>query len=283
MAQKPKLRLRFVFNQRLKRDIASTEEAQNATLAILKNVAYDYRQGMLSKMNGDIRRRIAQDAERELTYLAAKYRRSVIGISGSYGRSIVRTDLDTVAGPSKAIAGREALLTGRVNLNWQARTKKYMQWKASKGYGTAWFKNEGVWLKEMQFKQGWVQYFGPVRVTIVPSNENITKANIRGPKVYGKLHLKVATIGIKAMSHLTPRMLPGLSSPRGDINQIGNHRALMNLLPDPIKWRLGREPYRPTLEPFLTFALTRAIPNAMYRRIEMGFRTRTINQSAFRA
>lgn len=281
MAQKPKLRLRFVFNQRRKQDIASTEEAKNVSLALMRNIAYNYRQGMLNTLNGDMRRRIIQDAERELTNIAFKYRRSVIGISGAYGRTIVQTDLDTVANPSRAIGGGSALLTGRVKLNWQARTKKYMDWKQKRGYGTAWFKNEGAWLRDVSFKEGWLSYFGPVRVVLTPSHEQITKANLVTSKTYGKLRLKVANIEIRAMSRITPSMLPALAGPRGDINQVGNHRALMRLLPQPIAWRLGREPYRPTLEPFLSFALTRAIPNALYRRIQVGFRTRTLNQTRY--
>jgi hypothetical protein len=88
--------------------------------------------------------------------------------------------------------------------------------------------------------------------------------------------IAIATIRVQAMTRITPGMLPALGGGGlGDFGSNARGSGLLAMLGERVAWRLGGNPqtvpFRPTIQPFLGYFLTRAMPNAVFKRIEQGF------------
>lgn len=277
MAKEAKIRLRFVFNQAAKGSEAiRTDTINNVAQAAAENIAFSYKQRYYLDTVRKIKTLIEKDAQREITNAAQRFKRAMIGMAGYRGG--IDTNITTVI--EKAAASRAAGIATEARLRtgpWQKRTKKYMAWKKKKGYGTNWFRNKGDVLGKGSVGTGgfWTDTWGPVQVTVQPTGRAKDPLKTFESKFNKRavVRVQVATISVKAFQKITPTMLPGLKD--GDLTRPSPVRAITKHLPEPERARLGgnpkkRVPYRPGLEPFLTFVLTRAIPNAFFRRIEQG-------------
>lgn len=277
------VRLRFRLGQG---NVKGRQRYTNTAAYIARRVAFTYAEGMYDDIRKTLQHNIANDARRELVNLASLYRRHIVGANANTSRP---------AGVLRSVIGQdvEPLTLSSVLPSWAPRNAQYLRRKFNAVGHNNWFDNRGwrsggsrgQWRPKetgLLFRESradtWETIFGPIRVVFQKSHQleaadaTTTFSIGSGPNV----KVQVGTIYVFAMSRLTPAMVPALR--KGDANamasQTGNP-ALMNVIKEwspALAYRLGRKSsqtrrYRPTLEPFLGFFLTRAIPAAVARRI----------------
>ena len=167
-------------------------------------------------------------------------------------------------------------------IKWDPRNPHYLNWKRSHGKNSNWWNMDGSLLNYLGRASTYTTAFGPVKVTIDREramrvgnrapNLKFTRAGVPGPIT---AEYKIARVRVQALGLITPRDLPSLrSNDPKDATPAGGGLGLAARLDDnEAKMKLLTPAYktkniRYTLEPFLSFYLTRAIPNAVWRRIE---------------
>jgi hypothetical protein len=169
--------------------------------------------------------------------------------------------------------------------DWKARSEPYMAWRAKRGEGkpAPWFRrNFPSVLDRLNSTATWTTAFGGISVTL----KRTTSIGPRDPLARGfgtrlkgltkgNARVGVATIRVEAMRRITTSMLPALGgAPLGSFGSNPQASGLLSLLGDDIANRLGGNPntvpFRPTIQPFLGFFLTRQLPNAVFKRIQQG-------------
>ena len=205
-------------------------------------------------------------------------------------------------------------------VHWAPRSQKYLKRKGKTrkhpgGRGhTRWFEYDRELWDFLENPTALVASFGPIEVRFIPELKVIdaggytrqaagTSAGGQFARKFSgysnptfaqksgapqsEVHVKTGRMVVRAFGNITADMLPALLS--GDVDDFeGNSQALMGLLPDNIKLRLdhkpdGKVPYRMTIEPFVSWFLTRAIPYAVNRRLKQEVSTRAARKAAVRA
>jgi hypothetical protein len=201
-----------------------------------------------------------------------------------------RGSLDILADP-----GYDTMAISAAVPSWAKRSKRYLDYKQAKLRHRDWWRSSGK-LSEAMTADNWVSAFGPIAVEFRRTRgADASAGKVRqfgaGPARVGARfegtnpgHVKISigTVRIHALTNITPGMLPGLRSgnPQTPIPTTGNDELMLMVqagMGDDIAYRLGRlssaesgGQYRPTLEPFLTFFLTRSVPAAVAKRLEIG-------------
>lgn len=266
MSEKPTFRIRFNLNQRT----GAAENSRNVhragqqfTSVIIREVGLEASERAYRKLTKTIRSELRQDIEQEIENIARFYTQIVIGRSGVRNRSHTITAQTTetqgaiVFGPWKPLSENTIKRKGHSNFFRDRR-------------GLAAQVNRGAF---------WTENFGPINIRI----DRIRSEGPLGVRPYasgfsGKdaVHFSVARIKVSALGKITSAMVPELATGRlgyGGYN--GRETGLMDLIGDQetrlklANWgRDKKGAYRPSLEPFLGFVLTRAIPQAVFRRIK---------------
>lgn len=234
------------------------------------------RANLTRNVEADVRKEIAQMAHMVNKFLVQPER-----ATGPKGRI-------TPANPTVSDTGRQLGRTNYFDLessnaNWPERQLKYMKWKNAKSYGSSWWKNTGALQKALSNENIYLNNFGPVVVTFSKvKNQQLETPNKTLPGRQGRTSesFTVGRLEVLTFGKVTPDMLPSLATGNvGDVTPKGGN-TLSNLLPNDVGKKLsgassgemGRaRQYRPVIEPFLSYYLTRAIPNAIYRRTERAF------------
>lgn len=239
---------------------------------IVPNLLVRYGDKSYPQIVARLKTEIERDARRELRHLARIYMRTIIG--AGYTRSG-----PAFGGLSTAMAGGPT--TSKIlNQPWPARSPEYIARKRRKGLTPNWFIAETQTLKAHMGKAAlWEEMFGPIRVSIIKKNEagvsdRAGAAAIKGAadNILGSnnpadaVRLGLLQIKVEALGRVTIPMLTRYSSQSGLIALVAQHDA-------GLAYRLGgRNPalYRPTLEPFLEFFLTKSLRYAVNQRIQNG-------------
>jgi hypothetical protein len=151
-------------------------------------------------------------------------------------------------------------------------------------------KNKYSGLKKNTNADVWMSMFGPIRATFTKSTAASGSANVPGSAALkqfvvapGHFKIAVGTLKVYALTKLTPEMIPALTS--GDPRTINpatrdGNPGLMTLVKGVDKDMYNRldgrssratgSIYRPTLEPFLAYYLTRSVPAAIKNRLSEG-------------
>lgn len=290
MSQKATPRLRFVLNHR-KKMTGQIQDWQRAkrdfALAVVQEVGLHETEAHYRDYVNHTRRTVAQDIQREIDHAAKLYAKHVIGRAGQRDRTLELTAKTTEEtgtarfGPWKPLAKSTTDRKGHSLFFLHGR-------RASRSF-TGPVKN----LRNQVGRGGvWTDTFGPVRVEITRTRADSIKA--ADLYKYGRrgdvgATFSFAHIKVFAMGRITSSMIPELSlsaSQRIGVqryemtrkkNTLGypdyNREAgLAAMLPGDAKFKVGgwtrsgKGAYRPSLEPFLAFALTRSIPAAVFRR-----------------
>jgi hypothetical protein len=274
--------------------VKARQRYANTARAILERVTLQYAEGMFDEMKKDIQYQLAKDVRLELEHIAGLFRRHIIGYSGR--RTAPTGTLSTVTkgsdAPTRLIsAGLPA---------WAPRNAQYLKTKRQATGHIRWFDNTG-WnaatndlrfarvanktgdgpdspglLKEKMTRDGWEQLFGPISVSFRRARKLAPTDGVGSIAAKGKnLKVQIGSIYVRALGKIEPHMLPGYTSGTIRASAAGNPR-LMDVIAKTdrrLAYRLGtmrNGVYRPTLEPFLGFFLTKSIPFAVQRRIEKG-------------
>lgn len=274
--------------------VKARQRYSNTARAILERVTLTYAEGAYDLMRKEMEMQLERDVRAELVHLASLYRRYIIGAGGR--RSSPSGSLDTVTKGSGAPS-----MTIKSGLPpWAPRNAQYVERKRSATGHMRWFDNSN-WstsafdaryarrvmksgdapddaglLKRSMTHDSWETWFGPVSVRFyrarkLQATDGVANINTKGKK----MQVQIGSLQVRAIGKVTPAMLPGYTSGRIMASASGNE-PLMELIAktDPrVAYRLGtmrNGVYRPTLEPFLGFFLTKSIPYAVTRRLEKG-------------
>jgi len=278
---------RFSFNQKTGKSNnkqIETDVARAANL-IITNVAITYSNRNYKKLTSRIRRSVALAVSKEINHAATQWAK-LIGRPGYY------------TGPVGMIDSKEEGATS-FNLgsygDWNKRSTRYLRDKKTQYRHTKWFYSTGLLRKSLGSGGAWASNFGPIQV-IVTRNGTLDRNADHDPKYLsssqrndrstlrsqhkiralgyqprdGKKKISIGTIRVRALTKITPGDLPSLAS--GITSFEGNVSGLIKN--KEVRARVaGSGPYRPTLEPFLSFVLTRAIPHAVRKKIADGMNT----------
>lgn len=280
------LRVRLVFSQKsgaTRAEGSRQRFGQDFAASLVRDLTFRAADEEYKAINKGIRESFAKDAKQELTHIAALYRRHIIGA----GKTKTRPSgmLGYVLPPANdSVAGRDSEVAIAASLPaWAPRSPKYLREKERHNWGAGWFSAQGNLQNNMK-AQNLLQTFGPIRVTVTKNFQEGAAKRVFNAGGGAMSKINVATVRVFALSNLTPEMLPGLrdQDPRAAISDKGNpgFYSLMKSHMGPAFASSvsgfsyaagpGGRRYRPTLEPFLQFYLTRSIPNALAYRIQTG-------------
>lgn len=286
--------IRFMFNQqqggKAVARVGGTRGVENFSRVLVQQVAFTFADHLWEKLKTEVQSRIERDIQIELNWTAHLFMQHVIGISG---RNLGPT------GEFSAKAPRAAAFTGRLDEEgirmqpWARRSRKYLDWRASKGEGdpAPWFRrHHPSILDSLRSASTWTSAFGGINVIFTrttsfgPSDSAAAQFNTRLKGTRGgNVRVGVGTVRVEAMKRLTTAMLPALGG--ASLDDVGSNpqsSGLLSKLGPDIANRLGgnpaRVPFRATIQPFLGFFLTRQLPNAVLKRVEQGMKGALIDQ-----
>lgn len=264
--------LRFVFNRQARTfDRAYSRRAARFTAT---QVAIAGSQELWAKIERDIKAKIERDLTREVAAIAQQYTRMVVGRAAGWTGLAGTIKSASGSGPG---AGAVQMV---VNQPWPARDYDYLRRKNHERGHTRWYDYGGRLGRAMAKPGTWIRAFGPISVSVL---RTVSGAPRKGLDLLDTgysdktITVDLATITVRAFGRITPAMLPALArGGSGAYPRDGRKTGLVGLLPPTIAYRVaGNErfvPYRHTIEPFLDFFLTRAIPNAVVRRLDDGLK-----------
>lgn len=299
------IRFRFVLNQGLaNKGGGQASSVSKAINGVVQNVAIRYADGTYEQVKQRVVNQLHKDIGTEMSWMIGLFKRSIIGIresargpNGSIGMA------NELSGYSKAIGIKRSHQASE-NIQWPERKKSYLDWKQSWFRQKKWFLGRGKTIgAQFGSKTQWEGAFGPMKVEIVRGKRNAietTSIGQRGTLTVGSLNrnrtvfpsgavrlgdadnmttrVQVCNIRVAAFTRITPRMLPSLASGSiADFAPDGRTTGLIRKMPKDVAYRLGGKRgakgvagYRHTTEPFLSFFLTQAVPNALFARMEKG-------------
>ncbi len=270
--------LRFAFGEG---NVKGRQRNDDTYRYVAREIGLSYADKKFVEMKQQLESSVARDVERELIWQASQYRRFITGATGSR---------DKPAGVLTSVHGdAEKLTLASVLPPWAPRNSKYLDRKFQEVGHKNWFDNRGwdshgkKWpkLSGLLFKESradnWEYMFGPIRVRFFKNNLAESPREVVGDH----LNIQIGTLRVYALGNITPDMLPGLAAKRVSMASNAGNDGLMGLVKKhspQMYYRLNRRSsvtrrYRPTLEPFLGFFLTRALPAAVARRIRLASRS----------
>ena len=267
MSTGPTLQIRFVINHPEHGTAYTQEKRKNNKFAqvVVHQVAISYAQTKLADLKAMISTQITDLVARELQHVAEMYKKFIVGREG---QRATRNTLTTLAGETDSEDNRKAdyaeALRGTLP-DWAPRKDRYLRRKLKAKGHTRWFQYDGLLGRDIT-ATSWTEYFGPIRVTVVPK-KSVDYAD-RAPtsqKPFAETGIErfgYASVYVSAFGNITPSMLSGDGRKNGLLSLV----AAVN--PE-LAFHLGGSsrytPYRGTLEPFIKFAIYRSIPAAVNR------------------
>lgn len=230
---------------------------------------------------------IEQDVKKEIAQMASMIGRFVIQPEEARGPSgLLSAHAKTASDAGRALGYTKTYSLERFRSSWEERDTKYMRWKKLRSYGTDWWKNTGKLHKFLAKESTYLTAFGPTKVifTKIPDKKfsESVKMTLAPRQGRASENYTLGRIEVITMGRITPEMLPSLAS--GDVNDIQpTGKSLASLFPKQQgKKLMGANRDRTVIEPFVSYFLTRAIPNAVFRRTEKAFgRDNADNRAGF--
>jgi hypothetical protein len=277
--------LRFSFNQGKRTSAkAVANQLRREFRAAVPDLLVKYGDEMYPELEAKLRAEITRDVKREISNVAQSYKRMIFGAGpGATGPRGAISGMSAQGGMGSRGAGIPALPA------WPARSERYMNTPFKKA-NPQWFVGRTGYMKQMMAKGPvWEQLFGPVRVQIrrtrdLAANSSEASAGAAnkmttpgmGTTRAGLLQIKVAAFGDVYAS-----MLRNYSSKSGLLGLVAERGGAE------LAYRLGGNTpakHRPTLQPFLEYFLSRALPYAIEQRIARGLganiRERAVDMNA---
>lgn len=302
MAGNTSFRIRFRLNQQTggrRQTKEFAREGSRFATAIVEQVGLEYSEELYKDLQFRVQSALRGDVRNEIEHIARQYARFIPGIGGQrFPRAELTTSTADRTGNYPGYSELWALKKAQVGgIYWTPRKARYLTAKRNAVGHTQWFKHKGDLKAGMANGSFWLNAFGPISVRVVRTKStsqsrqsldfggkslDVTNASILGPRSKGTF--SVARVEVAAFGNITPSMLPALISGNLDspVTKDGRQTGLMQLAGNAdleMAYRLAGDrknvPYRPTLEPFLAFALTRSIPFAVFNRIASGLRQET--------
>lgn len=281
MARKRTLRIQFVMNRNAKNtEVKNKKHVAELAQTVVTDVGIAYAKGKFEELKLTARISIERGVRTELRHLEMQYKQFILG-KERRPHGTITTALKTESKSGILSASKSASLSN-VLPRWGDRHKDYLARKQREKGHTKWFEHSS-YLGQAMNQEAWQEMFGPLHVTVKPiksrpSSEGAFTDSLSFRAKGAKMRFGVATIFARVFDRLTPSMLPALASENmNDALKVKNGRTsgLLGLVAakdEDAARHLGQNashgrPYRPTLEPFLSFAITQSLPTAVMARL----------------
>jgi hypothetical protein len=259
--------------------------ADRFATTVVRQVGTEYAKGEFFELKDKIQSQIAVAVQREIANMVQQYKRFIVGKTQTAGRGTLTT---ATRGSGFTIGGNRTAADS-VSLSsalpkWADRKPDYLRRKQRDIGHKRWFEYSG-YLGAQMTPEAWEEFFGPIRVSVQPIQSRDvgegplvdTGTRFRTGDASGKTQrFGVANISVSVFGKLTPAMLPALANGdmSGSLLGDGRRNGLLGLIggtnPE-LAYHLGSNPaytpYRPGLEPFLAFVVTRAAPAQIFNRL----------------
>lgn len=229
--------------------------------------------------------------QQQLREMGRKIDQFVVGIPNNAATTLTRNNryggrsaIRSMTGPpgSLSLTGVRSQAFRGVNMGpftlvsgtgpWPSRNPNYLARKKRKVGHTKWFQTTGQLRKQLREPSTYTNAYGPVRVSFKKNQLVDAKAGDvvtrMSSGVAGKAdrRIVIGELKVSVLGRITEDMLadPGGRQPSPWMT------GLFGSLDDDLEKKLlnRQDAYRPFLEVFLSFYLTRSIPNAIFRRLE---------------
>lgn len=239
--------------------------ATRAITTAVNNVGVRVARNRQRKLQANVQRDFAPVVERELLDMARSVARMGIGLANF--NNPPPGVLSITGRISRPMIGNSAPMSiSSMTGAWAVRTDTYMRWKMRKHRTRKWFYNTGSLQRQMGKVGVYRSAYGPMSIKFTPTSLTgaARVAGIGRSSGGQSNNIMIGRLEVSPLRRLRLSDLPGIGQ------QAGYNERLMNPLAAGIRRKLvGRkDKYRPVIEPFLTYYMTRRIPNAVYRRLE---------------
>ena len=289
MAQKNTLRIRFVLNRESGAKRVDKLRARKGTdkfaQVVIEDVGTKYAAGKFHRLKATIQGKLEPMIRSELRHVVAMYKDFIVGNQrqgrGTLTTNVRGTGTDKFGNlvPARSVSLATALP------KWTARKPKYLADKRRQmlklglgGDAKEWFKFTGYLRSEMNVSN-WEAMFGPITVSVKPTERKSLQKEFAFNSAYGDkvFRFGVAKISVGVFGMVTPQMVAALAD--GDMSGSrltgdGRNNGLMGLvaaknpeLADRLSGKRAFVPYRPNMEAFIAFAVTRSLPAALFNRL----------------
>lgn len=243
-------------------------EADRAVSLAINGVAFRAARNRQRRLQANIQRDFGPIVERELQQMARDVSRLAIGINGDSGRNSPSAVLSISGRISRPMIGNSAPMSiASVTGQWAVRSKAYMKWKMRKYQTRKWFKNTGRMQEQLGKVSTYRNAYGPISIRFTPTGgtggPNVS--NLGRSRGGQSFNIMIGRLEVSPLRRLRLSDLPGIGQ------QASYNPRLLSPFSDGLQRKLTGHPskgYRPIIEPFLTYYMTRKIPNAVYRRLE---------------
>lgn len=283
--------INFGFRSNAQNQKSSQREIQAFTdgfaRMIIEDVAYSLTGNIERKVMPVLRSRIKAAVEAEIAHMAMMIENKVSmtgSVTGPRGSMSIRGQPSATAQARGWGSSLSQWNRNKTKIRWDPRNPRYLNWKQSKGKNHNWWEYQNELSRYLGNPYVYSEAFGPVRVIIErPRNRarlgrnalgagaRLTSSGVTGPMIY---EYEVARVRVIYFGKITPGDLPSLQSENPADAKPTNGKGLSRFIKDDEQraklqtgaWKTGNQRF--VLEPFVSFFMSRAIPNAVWRRIE---------------
>ena len=249
----------------------------NAITYAISDIAFKASKNQQRNIQNQLEVRMSGIVMGELSKMGRKIASLAIGI-GPGQRHPTGGSLEIEGPISTAFSRANPQNVGRMSLQavtgqWRARTQEYLQRKAKKFGHRKWWLNSGELRASLINPQLYIGAYGPIRVSWEPERVE-TSFKTGSASRYSNLArgvgrsytVSVGKVYMTVLGRITRQML----NEPGERSYDSRFNGLLESLPDDVEKKLANrgDPYRPVLEPFLTFYLNRQIPNRIWYELE---------------
>lgn len=259
------LNINFVAKGPQRLDRSATD--RTVSLAVHK-VGFRAAANRQRKLQANLHRDFAPVVERELQSMARDVSRMAIGLSNPNNPPPGSLSLGGRVS-SKMLGLADPMPIASMTGQWATRSKVYMRQKIKKWKTRRWFKNTGRLQDQLKSVGTYRAAYGPVSVKFVPrairtDGSGAAVSNLGRGRGGQSTNIQIGRLEVSPLRRLRLSDLPMPG------RQARYNEALLSPLADSVERKLaGRKgKYRPVIEPFLSYYLTRRIPNAVYLKLE---------------
>lgn len=245
---------------------------------IINDIAFYAARKQQTEIRQNLEQKFDSIVRSELANMGRKIATMAVGISPSAQGPLGLLELDGAKSSSLA----KTTNLGSINLRaytgpWVARNRDYLARKRRKYGHTKWFQNTGELKGQIRKPSLYTSSFGPIRVKFeaaqIPSGSTSVARVSQLVSTRGRPsgHISVGKVQVSVLGRITQGMLADPNARSYDSRYTG----LFDMLPEDVGLKLGgRTAFRSVIEPFLSFYLTRQIPNTVFRTLEESTRAR---------
>lgn len=251
------------------------DNSYNAVNYVIREIAFKAAANQQRNIQNQLEAKFTGIVMSELTKMGRKITTQAIGLGPGHRYPIGRLELE--GAPNRYLAAITPGLNQPMNIStvtgqWRARTEEYLRRKAKKFGHRKWWVNSGDLKNAVRTPSMWIGAYGPVRVAWHPaqiqkgfSGSSAIRISTLARGQGRSYVISTGKIEVKILGRITTSMLAQPNQHSYDSRFTG----LLEYLPTAVERKLANRgnPYRPVIEPFLTYYINRQIPNSIFNAL----------------